>query len=152
METNKKGLTYHNIEKFEEIMEAIYKKLKENSCIIENIKTTDPEYLFNWKLTNQKNKLNKFVKDEIELISSYIEYVDFDSVYSLVLKSDEGREALKITLEKNYDVMYFVKLLESWGISNGYAVVEVILDDYILDELNQKKSPPLKILWRHYII
>lgn len=35
METNKKGLTYHNIEKFEEIMEAIYKKLKENSCIIE---------------------------------------------------------------------------------------------------------------------
>ena len=32
--------------------------------------------------------------------------------------------------------MYFVKLLESWGISNGYDVVEVILDDHILDELN----------------
>ena len=87
-------------------------------------------------MTNQKNKLNKFVKDEIELISSYIEHVDYDSVYSLVLRSDEGREALKITLEKNYDVMYFVKLLESWGISNGYDVVEVILDDHILDELN----------------
>lgn len=137
LDTNKEGQTYHDKNKFEDIMNSIYNKLKNNACIIERIKTTDPDYLFHFKWNFQKEKLKKFNKNEKKLVPAYIDYVDFDSVFSIILRRDEdSKEILKITLEKDHSVMFFIDLLHSYAIANGYDVVEVVLDDYTFDELN----------------
>lgn len=129
---NEGGQTVHSEGLLNEVLDATYFRFKDNACVVENYKTTDRDYLFDYKWNRQKNILKKYKDNEVaeQKILATIEKIVYKNVTQITLqRMDNHREILSLATDKEEMEIEFFKILQIYADRNGYEVYHTYFEE-----------------------
>lgn len=129
---NEGGQAVHSEVLLGEVLDATYFRFKNNACVIENYKTTDPDYLFNYKWNRQKNILKKYKDNEVteQKIPAKIERITYGKAIQITLqRMDNHKEILSLATTTEEMEVEFFKILQIYADRNGYEVCQTYFEE-----------------------